>query len=293
MKDILMKDLQSTACSDIMQVLGVPPVVSSSSEKTRFDSAAEEIEVFYFNTLTPMLELVSITLQKQLVEQGAWVADAVTKEVSISKEIQKAFDSTQREGITLILDPTTLPIWTKVEEGRFRIAAKAKFDFHLSSREASDKFDLDLPLNEHSDVVYIPTNLTDMAEDPNPGGSLQPSDDVAQPTAETEPNTEEEPDEAPEEEAEKTAEQIELEKKYAAILKKKFFEIRRHIVSGGKFTLKELDSINDQSDPILKIEIRKIYALVKPFHQDRDAVKRFFNKITRTYCRELASLTCK
>lgn len=287
LKDILMKDMVGTASDDIFGVLGVPPIIAGNFNKTRFDSASEEISVFFASTIAPIIELVQSIFQAQLVNTRTWRGN-VTKNANprgaFKEAVDKALDDYTNSDVVVCMDPTTLPIWMTIEEKRIDAASKAMKAFWLSPRQTSERFNLDLPENEFSDEVMIDANLVhattkdEFNEQMNPP-QPEPPQPEEQPE-ESQPEDEPQPDESQQQLNE------ELLSKEAKAVKAFFYEVRKYCLSTDRITLKGLDELNTENSEVLNGQVRAIYKACKA--KTKEEIKEYFNSIPRKFHKQIA-----
>lgn len=167
-KDAQFVNLINMNTQRIAQLFKVPAIEMGIYDKTRFETAAQEREMFFEGTLMPLADRISDFLQDQVVDRWFGSSSQKTIESNLTKSqkarVNKAIDSSFSD-IVVLLDAETTPIAAKIMRDKVAVTKELRLSAGLSFNEAASYVGLDLPepLDEPKtfrDIVFIPSGET-------------------------------------------------------------------------------------------------------------------------------------
>lgn len=294
-KDAQFLEMSKWNNAQVAQLYKVPASTMGIYDKARFETANIERKMFFEDTLLPQMNLISETLQTQVVDRYFQFADtSKRKAIKMSKTMEKQFKEAAvknpQSNVIILLDPDTVPIMAEIKKDYIASVKSMAQDLQMSVNEASEFMGLDLPYSPVRDRIYIPSNLTMIANTP------EDTDIVAQPKQEApetvEPavdamETVETEDDDMEEEKAITPEQIKLfVREYRKLALESFDKEEL-------FSLTEADELAEKHQmlPFMKTHIRKDYLLLSQQLKDSEdkkrTIKNYFNGKNRKWIKSL------
>lgn len=182
-------ELRDKNSADITALFGVPPIVSGDYANAKYDSAPEQLEGFFENTLLPQMTMVTEFIQTQVIDlcfRGA--AGASRKEKphlgpQMRKAMERAFDDRTESDLIYLLDPDTLPIASKLKINALNTAELYRKTMAVSFADAATWAGVDRVSNDADDLIYIDNAQQQVAaKEPEP---VVPA--IAEPVQETTP----------------------------------------------------------------------------------------------------------
>jgi HK97 family phage portal protein len=277
-------DLQRLSTERIMRLYKVPPVIGGMWDAAKFDSVDAQRETFAEETLMPVMELFSQMLQSQLVDphfKGSRIERANDKPVLrkyMKGLYERAMDERSDSDIVVLLDPDTLPIISKIKQGRVGYAKELQETFKITPLRAAEECGFDFEANEANELVWHTTTELPFT----PPQKQEPEEQAAEQPAEP-------ADEPDDEQAKSQAENYH-----------KFFRSFRKLAlskldNNKLFLLADADALNTTKDGVIHDQIRhdhhqlnRIYKLEQDAEKRKSLVRSFFNKHDRKFCRKLA-----
>jgi HK97 family phage portal protein len=143
-------EMQREITMKIAQLYHVPAIVMGIYDKTRFDSADQEREVYLEHTIEPQAKIIGEAFQTQIVEQYFRFSDITTtggkKIQQFPRGVQKQFDKAQAErrgNIILIVDTDALPLKHKVIAAKTEQAKLIREAYGVSFKAVERWMDVD------------------------------------------------------------------------------------------------------------------------------------------------------
>lgn len=159
-KDAEFVQLSNLNTQKVAQLFKVPAIEMGLYDKTRFETAAVEREMFYENTLMPLANRISDFLQDQIVDRWFSNTSQKTIDAQLSKskkaELDKAI-ANSNSSVVVLIDTDSSPIAAKIMRDRVQATAELRRSAGLSFNEAASYLGLDLPEPKEN-----PTNYRDM-----------------------------------------------------------------------------------------------------------------------------------
>jgi HK97 family phage portal protein len=290
-KDAEFTNLISMNTQRIAQLFKVPAIEMGIYDKTRFETAATEREMFYEGTLMPLANRIGDFLQDQVVDRWFSSSTVKTADTRVSKNLGEAIEKASQRSmsdIVVVLDAETTPIAAKIMRDRIQATAELRTSAGLSFNEAAEYVGLELPdpKNEpdnYRDMVFINSSeqrIDNMLNDSEP---IVP--EVTVPSVSTE-QTEEEV-EVPVE-ADKA-----LVKKLNDFLRKYRKVAVKAADATDMYRLAEVDKLIDEElegCPLMKHQARVDYATINGFIKEgnKRSVKDTFNSKDRGWIKSFA-----
>lgn len=273
--DVPVRDLTEFLTETILATGGISAVVSNLVSRTRFDSAEEEIKVFFTNTINPILDLVSQVLQEQLVNSHRWDLDIEIEQCNKSKSLKHQINSQfnlANSNIVIVVDKDTLPYTSELKKPLFELGKVLISDYHQTIRQVNDYLGLELQENEWFDKSFTITSKV-LTETPAPEIK--------------EEKPEEDKEEKPEdvEDSADTKELISKTSKYFNELRKYCLRVK-HLNKVPR--LADFDELNENiiRDEKVKKFSRIIFSKIIKCKSE-DEIKRIFNNISKKEIRNL------
>ncbi len=255
----------------VAQLYHVPAVNMGLYDKTRFDTANEERQLFCEETLDPQAELLGESFQSQVTNPFFLLATHTTGKPkltrSMGERLEKAMSENGGRSITTIFDTDPLPIKHQVLLSKTESAKAMRETYNMSAQEVVDFIGLDLPNRKERDDVWIPNNYLNITH-PEMNAALVPGvkpvgDGEKKPTAGADANA-----------------KAKL-KKIEAMVRKLRRPTFDAVEAGEIWSLAEADALAD--DAALKPAVRKLRNGLRNAVKDDDrpvaAAKKYLNEI--------------
>ncbi len=272
-KDGSFIELMQFSMAQIAALFKVPATEVGLYDKSRFETANVEREMFLENTLLPLMGVVNETFQDQIVDRYYGDSQGMIrgKGLKIGKLLQKSLSSAINAQIgsryIILLDPDSLPIMAKLQLDRFAAVKSLCDSARMSVNEACDFLGVEIPYSPLRDKIFIPNTYIELKEDAEP---------EVKPAQEIEPQVDETQQELIQQEETQSAasksgtgeietEQEQVEKKLLIRqLNKALRELRKvtliNNTIGKTFRLNQADEILDvKAYPALKVKVRHIH----------------------------------
>ncbi len=295
-------DLIKLEQSMIYQIYSVPPIISGDWANAKYDSAAEQLEMFADNTLFPILRSLTDTFQVQLVDRYApyWRQDIkIQKSAKVSRSVRKAIDiakanDTVSSGIYIVWDIDTLPIAAKIQQSKLDAAIKLMNDGRTSKIDAFDFYDIDIPSSnpEADNAIFVPTNVIEYQSPAMLAAAQQAQTTQLTPVVDANPVDNTEPVD--------TAKSVtsDEEKSYSKKVSRFLMDYRILALKNQSIKLRDIDALLDKvcpNDSALKDETRIIFAQIKEINKSEQspedkvlAIKSIFNSISKQRIRDIS-----
>ncbi len=268
----------------VQSIYLTPPIVSGNFDQVRFDSAAEQTSYFYGGVFLPNSDKLCRYMQKVLEKaypvtnpQKCKKIDASNIKPSLKKKFQKSLSEAKGD-LVIVIDADHIPEVARLKKYKIEYAAQLMHDFHITPRAAALEVDMELDLNDSSDLVWydsnqkfvehvraeqIPITPSSVASDP---ANVEPK--VVAPTPEQSANDYEEVD----------TEQVDNVKSFMRELRKMSLNA---MDNKQIWTLREVDTVakTHNVEKIVYKEVRKLYVKLNELikQQDKENIKHIFN----------------
>jgi hypothetical protein len=169
----------------IGKLYGVPPIVMHNLDKTRFDTATEELRHYHENTISPIAEMLSQVLQMQLVDPHFTRAGHQTKPTdekkpdkaskALSERIEKA-RAIAEGGLVILLDLDTVPTMASVKASIVEHMLKFRDATFYSPKATNDYFGIeadDAKNDEFREHLWVENKWINVS-DPSMNAKLVP-----------------------------------------------------------------------------------------------------------------------
>ena len=300
-KDAEFMNLISMNTQRIAQLFKVPATEMGVYEKTRYETADTEREMFYEGTLMPLANRLSDFLQDQVVDR--WFANSKTKtaESRVSKNLQGALEKAAHgasSDIVVVVDPETTPIAAKIMRQKITATAELRKSAGLSFNEAAEYMGLELPepLEEPKnfrDMVFIPSGESriDNLLQENVQETPEPTEEISVQTEQTEENSGDDLEETPLED------DVEVDKALVKKINSFLRKYRKLAVKAADnkdmYRLKDVDALIDEElngSKEMKNLARLDYAVLRDNVKDGvvNKVKEQFNNKNRAWTKAMA-----
>lgn len=298
-KDAEFSNLMSMNTMRIAQLFKVPAIEMGIYDKTRFETADVEREMFLENTLVPLIERISDFLQDQVVDRWFGNSTAQTVESNMSKSVQKSYERAlhgSNSNTVVIIDYEGTPIAAKIMRDKVAATAELRRSAGLSFNEAAEYLGLELPepkdeVETFRDMVFInssETRIDNLLDKPDmvPMGIMQPA-------AQESDDSEDEVDEVEDVEGEIEEPDEDVARSVKEFLRKYRKLAVKSADEGEMYRLSEVDSLISEhfnDSDMLSIVARLDYALLRGFVEKKDtrAVKDSFNAKDRHWIKQMA-----
>jgi HK97 family phage portal protein len=177
----------------------VPGILQASSlnKSSRYDTSAEELEIFLEMTLLPRMQRITELFQRDLIDRHLQFTNFQRKnnkreggDGSPTPRLTKALEATLEKAggrnIVALLDPDTLPIMSKVMQLRAKSVGEVRANLGLSFTEAADWVGIDIPHRVERDDIYVPNNqfnISDLKKNEKLIPGVAPKPEAAKPAA--------------------------------------------------------------------------------------------------------------
>jgi hypothetical protein len=155
----------------IAQLYKVPAIEAGIVDKTRFDTASEERQLFVESTLLPQMNAISDAIQYQLVDrwfsfQSVDDSDFDSKSASgaIAKSVNQAIERRPTSNYVVLIDPDTLPIMARVKAAMISVAKNFRDALDLSANETAAYFGLDIEARPEREDVWVNSNRVNISK---------------------------------------------------------------------------------------------------------------------------------
>jgi hypothetical protein len=151
-------ELHRQATLDVAMLYHVPAVEMGIYDKTRFDTAKEERQLFNESTLQPQADALTEAFQYQVVDRHFRFSpysvarprkprpvDGDEKKSRLGRMIEKAADERGDSRIIVLIDTDTMPIMSQIRLDRMEHAEKLQQVYKMSANDVADYLDEDLP----------------------------------------------------------------------------------------------------------------------------------------------------
>jgi hypothetical protein len=135
----------------------VPAIEIGLYDKTRFDTAAEERQLFMESTLMPQAEAISACIQHQVIDPHFRYGGSGSK-ATMSKSVSAAFESARAEtdsDLIFLIDTDTLPIAHKVKAAQAKNATELRHAYGLTMNEVANLHGIEMEQREERDDIYL------------------------------------------------------------------------------------------------------------------------------------------
>jgi hypothetical protein len=301
--DLNLSEIKGYSVDQIMSLFGIPPLIAGIYSKTRFDSAAEELQQYLDFTLMPLSKTISEMLQRQLVDPFDWSSDIKTETKSLSKSLTRRITNLREDNnsnpsnITILLDLDANPITARLRRELITLAGELRESLLLSPSEAAEYVGVDLPDNPLRNDIWIPSNIVNISN-VNNSNPITNEDKSLEDKSKEAKSKEAKSKEVESKEAKTlyTSEDIAVAKK----ISRNFFTLRKffadRIINKESFTLSDIDKTFKKDDLILiKEPSRQLYIKIKDYikkNEDKDNQLNFIKSIfnfKKSYFKALAS----
>jgi len=280
--------LRGSSTDEIMSLFGVPPLVGGLFSKTRFDSADEELQTFYDNTLTPDVIRISNAFQNQIVNVFDWSSDLeISKDQPTihqhTENVLNEVSNRSRSNLIVVLDLDASPIVARMQKHRVELAAILKQDLLLTPNEAMTFAGLDIPPDKDGvrDRIWAVGNIHDL------------TDQIRNPRPDPVPVTDKEDPEKPEEPEEAEQQITQEDRDFSRKVSRLYLDLRMMILGklkdGKNPYLKDFDSVIRKTtgkNDYIKSHSRQIFKDIVQIIRDSDntefaanAIRDYFNSI--------------
>lgn len=311
LKNSFATDLIAMELSAIYQLYSCPPMISGDWANAKYDSAAEQLQVFADSTIFPILKALTDTFQMQIVDRYApfWRQDMqIAKSTKLSRNVRKALQVSKANnpgtGIYIVWDVDTLPMAAKIQQSKIDAAITLMNEGRVSKRDAFEFYDIDIPDSDSvaDDAIMISTKLIEY-QSPETIAQQRASEAAANaaalavtaPAANNPTPAEPADDTQPDDQAQKSqAQELTAEDKtYAKRVSRFMNEYRVLALKNQSMKLRDVDILLREicpDDEILKTESRRIFAQIKEVSaEDRiSAIRSIFNSIPKQRIRDIS-----
>lgn len=302
--------LQAFNAEQIMAIIGVTPIVTGYTPRTRFQTADEEIEIFVSKTILPLSSTIARMISHQVanVPEWDWLSDAryedgSTSSLSSLMQRSRAISAQVHElgspddEIVVVVDVDQIPIVRKQKQLALNQVSKMATELHMSISEAADFVGIELPPSPVRDVIWMPSGLRpaeDLLSKPEPEPVSTPEQDSdVQETAQDAPgSTEKEKTTDDTDEKPLSEDEVNAVTHLSKQISRAMFLLRGHVLtqlSGNKrLTIRGMEEVVDQVIPafVLAPKIREIKAISRG--RDDSKIRSFFNAQKPRHYRRLA-----
>lgn len=152
--------LRQQMLAQVAMIYRIPAIEIGLYDKTRFDTAGEERKLFLESTLMPQIEMLTATLQRQLVDANFSIAGSstISRPAKMRRSLADKFDArlaASNSDLIILVDSDTLPIAHEVMAAQADRADKLRHAFGLSLQETCDMFGLEVDDRPERKDVYL------------------------------------------------------------------------------------------------------------------------------------------
>lgn len=304
-KDAEFTNLISLNTQRIAQLFKVPAIEMGIYDKTRFETAATEREMFYEGTLMPLANRIGDFLQDQVVDRWFGSSTIKTADTRVSKNLGEAIEKASQRSmsdIVVVLDAETTPIAAKIMRDRIQATAELRTSAGLSFNEAAEYVGLELPdpksePDNYRDMVFIASSEQRIDNMLNSGDSNGFENENTVPSVPTETTVQSDEDDTKGDSGASEEQIVEVDKALVKKLNDFLRKYRKVAVKAADATdmyrLAEVDKLIDEElegCPLMKHQARVDYATINGFIKEgnKRSVKDTFNSKDRGWIKSFA-----